>query len=35
VLATGRTVPVSAHSPAVLRICDSVVELDQGHCHAW
>jgi ATP-binding cassette subfamily C protein CydD len=35
VLAAGRTVLVSAHSTAVLRICDSVVELDQGHCHEW
>jgi ATP-binding cassette subfamily C protein CydD len=35
VLAAGRTVLMSAHSPAVLRICDSVVELDHGRCHAW
>jgi ATP-binding cassette subfamily C protein CydD len=34
-LAAGRTVLVSAHSLAVLRICDAVIELDQGNSHEW
>jgi ATP-binding cassette subfamily C protein CydD len=33
VLSAGRTVLISAHSPAMLCLCDDVVELDQGHCH--
>lgn len=35
VLAVGRTVMVAAHSLALLRICDRVVELDRGHSHVW
>jgi ATP-binding cassette subfamily C protein CydD len=35
VLAADRTVLVAAHSLAVLRICDAVIELDEGHSHEW
>ena len=35
VLAAGRTVMVAAHSHALLRICDRVIELDRGHGHVW